>query len=576
VLDNASDEMQIRPLLPAGQSCATVVTSRSRLGGLDSATHIALQTLSPAEAKDLIVAVAGVTITVTDTVHTDQILASCGGVPLAIRIAGATLAAPDKQDGQWLATELSHSDHVLAALHMGDRSVAASLRSSYDILEPSAARLLRLIALSPLLHVSASMCGVLLDVDQHTAQMLLDQLVSASLVEPSVMPAQPEDGPRGHSRYRFHDLVRAVARDLAGGDAPALHSDALDRLTAHYLTMLGAAGSVIGAPGVAEASKGMGRIPAGPGPVFQDLPAVLSWFEAERPNMTALVRSCVSRGRSSHAWRVAYRLKDVFKHCSLTDDWLSTTTLALGLAVTLSDSIGEARMRESLASLYASLGRVQDAIDQYDRAMVLNQLLSDRYSVARVQFSVGAMYSLLGDIDMAEHHYLAALAEPSFRADPIGHAYVLVNLGSLHSDRREYDAALDAWHQALALCAGHPLLTCVAEHNLADVLLKLQRPTEAIPHAESEVKVARATGNPLREARGYDVLGDCLVSSDSAGARRAWMHALALYRKLNHQHYEHDVLRRLLADSGSDSMAAANGLTRSAATAAVLAHCVPQ
>jgi hypothetical protein len=300
--------MQIRPLLPAGRRCATVVTARSRLGGLDGATHIALRPLSPAEAKDLLFAVAGATP--TEAAHTDQILAACRGIPLAIRIAGAILAAPDRQDGQRLAYELSHSDHLLTALHIGDRSVAASLRSSYDVLEPAAARLQRLIALGPL--VNTPLCAILLDVDQHSAQMLLDPLAGASLVEPCVKTIQPNDGQKGQSRYHLHDLVRGIARDLAACEAPAMHADALDRLAAHYLTVLDASRSVNGAPGsTLEATGNKGFMPAGPVPVFRNPPAVITWFEAERPNFNALVRYCVDHGRSSHACQVAYRLKDL-------------------------------------------------------------------------------------------------------------------------------------------------------------------------------------------------------------------------------------------------------------------------
>jgi hypothetical protein len=42
LLDDAVDEAQVRPLIPGGEGCAVVVTSRLALTGLDRAVHLAL------------------------------------------------------------------------------------------------------------------------------------------------------------------------------------------------------------------------------------------------------------------------------------------------------------------------------------------------------------------------------------------------------------------------------------------------------------------------------------------------------------------------------------------------------
>jgi hypothetical protein len=61
VLDNARDEDQVRPLLPASPSCVVVVTSWTQLAGLAAAEQarlVNLDLLTSDEALDLLVAPA--------------------------------------------------------------------------------------------------------------------------------------------------------------------------------------------------------------------------------------------------------------------------------------------------------------------------------------------------------------------------------------------------------------------------------------------------------------------------------------------------------------------------------------
>ena len=50
MLDNAADDEQVRPLLPATPGCLTLVTSRRSLADLHAATHLTVDVFTPDEA----------------------------------------------------------------------------------------------------------------------------------------------------------------------------------------------------------------------------------------------------------------------------------------------------------------------------------------------------------------------------------------------------------------------------------------------------------------------------------------------------------------------------------------------
>ncbi|WP_420895122.1 AAA family ATPase [Streptomyces mobaraensis] len=88
VLDNARDSEQVRPLLPGGRHCVTVVTSRHRLPGLivtDTARPVAVDVLGPADATMLLAGVLGADRVRVEPAAARRLAELCGGLPLALR-----------------------------------------------------------------------------------------------------------------------------------------------------------------------------------------------------------------------------------------------------------------------------------------------------------------------------------------------------------------------------------------------------------------------------------------------------------------------------------------------------------
>jgi hypothetical protein len=103
VLDNARDAAQVRPLLPGSASCAVIVTSRSRLSDLVGGGLVHLDVLEDSEALALFSRIVGTGRAAAEPDATAELLVACAGLPLAIRICAARLAARDRWTIRWQA-----------------------------------------------------------------------------------------------------------------------------------------------------------------------------------------------------------------------------------------------------------------------------------------------------------------------------------------------------------------------------------------------------------------------------------------------------------------------------------------
>ena len=155
VLDDARDAAQVRPLLPGTAGCAVIVTSRRTLSGLSGATPLELGVLDETEARELFTAIVSAAPGSGRARGGEAVLASCAGLPLAIRIAASRLAARPSWTIAHLAARLAGERARLAELTAGDMAVRASFAVSYDDLPaadgpgaPDPARVFRLLGLS--------------------------------------------------------------------------------------------------------------------------------------------------------------------------------------------------------------------------------------------------------------------------------------------------------------------------------------------------------------------------------------------------------------------------------------------
>jgi DNA-binding SARP family transcriptional activator len=216
VLDNAAGSAQITPLLPGNGDSLALITSRRRLTGLDGIHPESVRVLTEDEAVVLFTRIVG-DRAVAEPAAVREVVGRCGGLPLAIRLAGARLAHRPRWRVADLLSRLSEA--ALPELVAEDRTVLSAFALSYAQLAPAPSRLFRLLGLVPGERFTAPAAAALAEVDLDEAEELLDGLVDVHLIE------EPSPG-----HYRLHDLMREYAASLVTADGAEYAERALARL----------------------------------------------------------------------------------------------------------------------------------------------------------------------------------------------------------------------------------------------------------------------------------------------------------------------------------------------------------
>ena len=137
VLDNAANAAQVVPLLPACPGCGVLVTSRPVLSALAGARHLTLEAMPTTEAIGLLGRLVGAARIASEPEAATEVARCCGYLPLALRIAGARLAARPGWPVQALVGRLAGAERRLDELQLAEVGVRASFQVSYQQLSDS-------------------------------------------------------------------------------------------------------------------------------------------------------------------------------------------------------------------------------------------------------------------------------------------------------------------------------------------------------------------------------------------------------------------------------------------------------
>ncbi|MBF8187706.1 tetratricopeptide repeat protein [Nonomuraea sp. K274] len=445
ILDNARDTPQIRPLLPGSETCAVVITSRRALS-LDAVHHLALDLLTPDEARALLSALTGMRRTGAEPEATKDIVRLCGYLPLAISIAAARLNSRITWNLAKLADRLMVEERRLSELEQGDRAVRASLEVSYSHLDYPHARAFRLCALPGGPDLDSDAAAALLDLAEPDAEDLLDDLVDLGLLQ------NPTPG-----TYRYHDLLRLLAHEQAANHEPEyVRNQALHRLLAHYSsstkTAIDASAPTWDWPQTLLAPERQGR-------GFSSPEAAREWLLNHVPHLVAAAECGAHRPES-----LGLSADQAYGLGWFIFSGVSWTQIA-GCLATVVEAAALAGDQRSEALGLTELGRISncrylpaDAAAQFERATRLALAVGDQVLLWQTWENRGLVYRNQ-QRPMDAIHALQEAATLTRRLGRLSNeATVLASLARAHIDAGQRDEAFAVLDQALHLArdSGEP------------------------------------------------------------------------------------------------------------------------
>ncbi|WP_165959554.1 AfsR/SARP family transcriptional regulator [Nonomuraea longispora] len=574
VLDDAASADQVRPFLPGKPGCLVLVTSRRRLTGLEGARPLSLDALIPPEAALLFRRIVGQGRPL-DAGDVNRLVSLCGHLPLAVTIMANKLRHRPARGVGDLVAKLSQSKGGLAEMHAGDSNLSTAFDLSYRELSSERRRAFRRIGLHVGADLTVGAAAALIGCDRYRAESALEELIDRHLVE------EPESG-----RIRFHDLLRAYARERAVEEEPAGEPRrAVRRMLDFYLYTADRADRIL----YPHRRRADVRVPHPPDPAFVDSPrSAAEWLRDEWANVLMCVHYTAEHGYPVHAiqlsravatylersahWEDAARAHELTRRvCRQIGDREGEARVELELSLVrsrtghyaaalehaikginafraLGDRGGEADTLDHLARLSWLSGRNREALEHARKAIALFRAIGDRHGEGNALLHSGIALSYLGLAEEATAAFESCLEIANGGGDVATKAMVLNNFGELHFSRGDYRSALSLFRQALAILreAGWRQNEAVGLNNIANCHEREGRRDEALHFYREALAICRETGDRRHEAHTLSNIGSTYLGMDlNAEALIHFQKALSIARTIGDPYESSRALQRI-------------------------------
>ncbi|MEU6219479.1 tetratricopeptide repeat protein [Streptomyces sp. NPDC047022] len=505
VLDDARDPEQVCMLVPERSESLVLVTARGPLDlpqDLPARVHqLPVEALDAAGAEELLKATAQDDPGPYDAEAADRIRELCGGLPLALRVAGSSLGP---RSPRRLAADLGAYGPV--------EPVERALWLRYTDQSETSRRLLRRLALAGRSSLGAAAAAALLGADEQEATRSLRTLARAGLI----------DHVRG-DRYRLHDVVRAFAQArLADEEDPAERTAAQERLIVNYGELADSVLRLVDG-NVSTRSDRFGSHG------FTSLDAALRWLDDESSFITAALRHTEGVDQAA----VMNLLGALCDYCLLRGD-----LYRLGEISELTQAVDQGLL---VRSVQWRTGIAARQLGELDKARTTLASVVDLYreahhdaGAARALCSLGITLHHQGNLTEAAarlHEAMDLQASPELTAD---RAWTMHALAAVERDRARLAPALDLLTRALVLHRENESVhgEAWAHFQLGQLDLRLGD----VPRAESELHAALDLYTRTQDARGEawaltQLARARLVAGDAAAAADSLRRAAARHRE---------------------------------------------
>ncbi|GGZ04885.1 hypothetical protein GCM10010300_56020 [Streptomyces olivaceoviridis] len=505
VLDDASDPEQVRALVPERSDSLVLVTSRTPLdlpAELGAWVHeLPVRALDAAGAEELLGAAAEDASGPYDADSADRVRELCGGLPLALRVAGSALGPRSPRQ---LAADLGAYGPV--------EPVERALWLRYTDQPEPTRRLLRRLALAGRASLGAAAAASLLATDEAEATRHLVALARAGLI----------DHVRG-SRYRLHDLVRAFAHArLLDEEDPAERAAAQERLIVNYAELADSVLRLVDG-NMSTRSNQFGSHG------FPSLDEALRWLDDESSFITAALRQAEGVDQAA----VLNLLGALCDYCLLRGD-----LYRLGEISELAQSVDQGLL---VRSVQWRTGIAARQLGELDTARTTLTSVVDLYrearhdaGAARALTSLGITLHHQGNLSEAAARLQEALdlqAAPELATD---RAWTMHALAAVQRDRARLAQALDLLTRSLVLHreGGSVHGEAWAHFQLGQLALRLGD----VPRAETELRAALERYGRTQDARGEawaltQLARVRLVAGDASAAVESLRRAVPRHRE---------------------------------------------
>ncbi|MEU6972971.1 BTAD domain-containing putative transcriptional regulator [Kitasatospora aureofaciens] len=562
LLDDARDHDQLRPLLPGSADCGVILTGRTRLPGLSARAHVDLEVFAADEALELLRQVVGGARVADEHAAAVELVELCGGLPLAVRIVAARLAARPRWALARLVAALTDERHRIDRLRAGSLAVTTVFEHGYRQLNGVQAYAFRTLAPFTWPTIALDAAAAALGLRREDAEEVLESLVDAALLE------SPRPG-----RYRYHELLRNYAEQrlvdrgrppvaarllrflLSGAVAafqwavpgdPAGTTFAVERASRFADLSEARAWLVREFDGIAHAVGVALRSAADPALLgaAADLLVACSAFGRDVPSarLASVAREVAEAAELAGDDRAAGRARFVCGNVALQatrlDEAREHTTRAAEACRRADDTVILRQTCNDLGVIALFQQRHADAVRSFDQALVLARHLGHRSGALAT--ALNAALARLRNGDAAE---AVAICDEELRAlrdapDSHGAAHALGIRGRALHELGRHEEALATYGECLELCrtARLPRQEAMTRYRRADTLRAVGRLDEALAQARSAVAHLETARDGERDrayalevlARTEAELGDRAAAAEHAARAYELLSSLGL------------------------------------------------